>query len=685
MKRLQVIICGFLVAACLSANSTRADDTRETTLETITVTAQKQEENVQEVPMGITAFTAQGVEDRKIESVTDLADFVPNFMIFCNGGPGMNSPSMRGIQAPLETLTVSTGLFIDGVPVLSNMGFEDTFLDIERVEVLRGPQGTLYGKNTETGAINIITRQPGNDFQAKLSADVGKLLSKETGNGLTQTYTASLSGPIQTDQLFFGIAGKFHQKDGFIENTTTGDPYDDRKHWFGRAHLRWTPTEQLDISFVASQIQYDEGGVIGNLGEYGAAMFGLPTPQYRKVSANFEGENNSAAQSQSLKIDYEINESLRLTSVTARRVYDDKLSTDWDFSPATLTHTAKDSQYSKLSQELRLNYNHAGLKWIAGIYGDEDKVDFNTETFSDYPSMAGVTDRDIDGNSYAVFAHLTYPLTRRFSLVGGLRYETEEKDFEDYINGKKTDDSWSAFTPKLALEYRFAPEIMTFISASKGYRSGGFNALATDPQYYSYGEEELWSYEIGAKSAFFNNRLIVNGGVYLMDITGMQVTETVAPTKTYLTNAAEATGKGIELELTGKITSGLTMTAGFGYIDIEFDEFKDMAGDYEGNKNPYTPEYTFNVGAQYRFANGWYARADLIGYGEMYFDKANEYKRDAYQVVNAKIGYETEHFDVYLYGENIFDEKYDSFGYFGGYYTIYSDPGEAGVQVTYRF
>jgi len=182
-------------------------------------------------------------------------------------------------------------------------------------------------------------------------------------------------------------------------------------------------------------------------------------------------------------------------------------------------HTDKDSQYGNLSQELRLDYDNDGFKWIAGIYGDRDQKDINTETFSDFPSMAGVKDREIDGTSYAVFTNLTFSLSQRFSLVGGLRYETEEQTF----------------------------------------------------------------------------------------------------------------------------------------------------------------------GAQYRFRNGLYARADLIGYGEMYFDKANEYKRDAYQIVKAKIGYEAAHFDLYLYGKNIFDEQYDSFGYWSGYYTIYSDPGEVGVLVTYRF
>ena len=651
------------------------------TLETITVTAQKQEENIQDVPMGITAFTAQGIEDAKIESISELADLVPSLMLVSEGGSGMNTPTMRGVHAPYSTMALSTGLFIDGVPVQSVLGFEATFLDIERVEVLRGPQGTLYGKNTEAGVINIITRQPDNEFRASLSADIGTLLSSATDAPLTQTYTVKLSGPIQTDTLFFGIAGKFHQKDGFIENTATGDDENDREHWFGRAHLRWTPTDQLDISLVASQTEYDEGGLNMNLSDYGASLLGLSAPHYREVSSNFDAENNSSEQTQSLKIDYEINDAFQLTSVTSRRVYEMKLANDWDFCSATLSHSIADKENTTLSQELRLNYADGGVKWIAGFYGDKNEIEDGGGTLTKNRHSA------TEGNTYAVFTNLTYPLSQRFSLSGGLRYETTEKDYQNYINAKHLDGSWDAVTPKLALEYRPLPGIMTYISASKGYRAGGFNASATDSKYVTYDDEELWSYEIGAKNTFFNNRLIVNACIFLMDISDMQVSQKVSADETYLTNAAEATGKGVELELTGKITDGLTMTAGFGYTHIEFDEFKDKSGtgDYQGKTSPYSPEYTFNIGAQYRWENGFYARADLVGYGEMYFDTSNKYKRDAYQIVNAKIGYETDHYDVYLYGKNIFDEKYDSYNCYSGLYTVYSDPGEVGLQVTYRF
>ncbi len=170
-----------------------------------------------------------------------------------------------------------------------------------------------------------------------------------------------------------------------------------------------------------------------------------------------------------------------------------------------------------------------------------------------------------------------------------------------------------------------------------------------------------------------------------MDISDMQVSEAVNYVEGYTTNAAEATSTGFELEITAKVFEGLTLMAGFGYTDIEFDSFQDALGNYEGNKAPYAPDYTFNLGAQYRHRSGFYARADMAGYGKMYFDKGNMFSRDSYEVVNARIGYEAENYDIYLYAENLFDEEYDSEGHYGGYYTIYSEPKEIGLQLVYRF
>lgn len=225
-----------------------------------------------------------------------------------------------------------------------------------------------------------------------------------------------------------------------------------------------------------------------------------------------------------------------------------------------------------------------------------------------------------------------------------------------------------------------------YASVAKGYRSGGFNPLTPDGSPYTiYDSESLWSYEIGEKLSLWDNRLIINAGLYYMDVSDMVVQEAISPRNTYLTNAAEATGKGVELEARARLMKGLDFMAGFSYNLMEFDEFEDISGNYQGNQNPYAPKFSYNVGVQYRSGRGCYARADLIGYTKMYLDKANQYSRPAYQIVNAKVGYEAPGWDVYVYARNLFNETYDSVGYFGGSYVIYSDPGEVGLQAVLRF
>nr|WP_320191220.1 TonB-dependent receptor [uncultured Desulfobacter sp.] len=675
MKFLCARILGGLLMSCCIATSAVAEEQGTATLETMTVTAQKQEENVQDVPMGITVFDDQAIDDVKIESVAEIADFVPNLMTFQFGKSEGGQPTMRGVSASTTSeSSTAVGIYVDGVPYPAGLGFANGLYDIERIEVLRGPQGTLYGKNTQVGAINIITRQPDNEFRGKISTEYGE---DNKMKGLV-----NVSGPLQEDTLYFSVVGEYEQKDGFIEDTFTGDTLDDRQKWFGRGKLRWTPVESLDVSLIVSRLSNDDGGIRMGLTPSGAAMFGVAEPEDRKMSSNVDLYNESDSDFQALKIVYDINENYTLTSISARRASTSSSSNDWDFSTLAMSESLSEREIYTLSQELRLNAGIGKLKWIVGLYADDDHLE---RTITKTLSGKVTQDREVDGNSAAVFGQVSYFLTEQINLIGGLSYESRDREYEDFLSGTGGDGSWEHLSPKIALEYHLTPDIMTYASVSEGFRSGSFNESATDEEYASYDEEILWSYELGFKSAFFNRRLIVNGALFYMDITDMQVENEVDPDNSYIANAAEATGIGGELEISARLADGLTLNAGFGYSKITFDEYKDALGDYEGNHNPYAPDYTFNIGAQYRHATGMYARIDLVGYGKMYFDRENEYSRDPYELVNAKIGYESEHYDVYLYGKNIFDTEYDSEGCYGGYYTVYSDPREVGIQLTYRF
>lgn len=669
-KILLSLICSFILV-----NSINAKDS--TKLESITVTAQKQIENIQDVPINIAAFNKFEIEDKKIESIEDIAYFIPNLLIFNHGTQGMNTPSIRGINANLESMKVSTGLFVDGVPMLNPFGFTDEIIDIERIEVLKGPQGTLYGKGCEAGAINIITKQPDNNTNGSISIQAGENNKRQI--------SLNVNTPILEDKLYLGLSGKHYKKAGYIKNSITNEIVDDREHIFGKVHLRWTPTDKLDISFINSYLKYDDGASSMNLSETGAMAFGLGIPKNREVSSNLLGEHKSKNNASSIKIVYDINEEFKLTSITTNSIYTDIIKEDWDFSPVSIFHMDKNNKFHKTSQEFHLNYSKDRIKWLVGAYFDKNKDDIDYEKISISPLMAGFVSQDFKGDTSALFTNLSYPISENFNLITGIRYEKDKQEFKNNSTNIKRDKSWESVTPKIALQYDFTKDIMTYLSASKGYRSGGFNWMAMDSNYYTYDQEELWSYELGLKSVLLENKLTLNASIYYQDIDDMQVSHGVSPSVAYMTNAGKATSKGFELEVKANLTDNFLLEAGFGYNDTKFDEFIDDLGNYKGNKNPYSPKYTFNLSGSYRASSGFYARADLLGYGKMYLDKANQYSRGAYSIVNTKIGYEFDDLDIYFYGKNILDKEYNSEGIFSGSYIKYSDPRELGIQLSYRF
>jgi len=668
MKIFQTAIV--FISILVAINQSMADSGQsEISLDTITVTANKQEENIQDVPMSITAFDEFTLEDKNIASVRDLSDYVPNLVLTSSGVQTYARPVMRGILNQTGVGSdVSTAMFIDGIPVLSGSGFGDPLQDIERVEVLRGPQGTLYGKNAVAGAINIITRQPDNNFRGKISVDGGEDDKKEVA--------LNLSGPIFQDKLFFGLSSQYYDKDGWITNGYTGDEVNGQEYWYGKGKLRWTPVDNLNISLIFSQQEYDLDGYNQGLSEAGAARLGLTASGDREVySGSSDSYDESTISSQALRVSYDFNDTLNLTSITTHRLFETVQDIDYDYNPVERFEATADNEEERISQELRLASTTERVSWVAGIYYDND----DNITNLTYGPVA--TKRDLGGEAYALFGQLRYALTTQLGMTGGLRYEKQDKDMQDHATGNSFDDSWDDIAPKFSVDYAITEQVMGYITVAKGFRPGGFNAQSNDSAYDSYDSEELWSYEIGAKSQLLENRLIVNGALFYMDIDDMQVTESLDDGRNYITNAGTAASYGAELEILAKITKQFTMTANVGYTNVEFDEYQDAADDYSNNKIPNVPEYTFAIGGQYRAGNGFYANVDWVSVGKTYLERTNTYERDAYQLINAKIGYEAENWDIYLYGKNIFDEDYSEEG---ATYIYYSDPREIGVKLTYR-
>ncbi len=662
-----------------------ADREKSITLDSITVTAQKQEQTLQEVPQSISVLNSHEMEDRNIAGLWKAADFVPNLMLFDIGMTSFFSqPTIRGVYASAPTMNSSVGLYVDEIPILGPAGFTADLLDVERIEVLRGPQGTLYGNNTEAGAIRVISRQPDNDFRGRVMLQGG-----ECKHGLAM---ANISGPMIENRLFFSLAGKYDRRDGQIDNTFLGNRADDQQKWYGRGQLRFLASDDLDISLVWSHMASDEGGPSFTPGKMMLGMhakMGIPPMGKYEVRSNREPESKIINNIGALKVHYTLSKNISITSVTsATHMKLDDLG-DWDFSPMEIIASAQDSTFRRIAQELRTTWESEHFHCLLGFYVDKKKDDKGSTEWS--PEGTKYYASQVHENSYALFGQLDYALTSDLHLVGGLRYGKQTAEKEDLLQPFQNEKSWSDVSPKIAVQYQLTPQIDIYASTSKGFRSGGFSMKAATDN--PYDPETLWSYETGVKTVFFDNRVMFNASLYYMDIDDMQVEKYVSPTSAATVNAAKASARGGEIEFSARPGKGIQIYGGLGYCDIEFDSYTDtvwkmpgssMVMDYSGNKNPYAPEYTFSLGALYRHPTGFYTSADLVGYGDMYMDAANEDKKDAYSVMNAKIGYEFESFDVYLYAENLLDEELVTKNYYG-FYNVYGSQREIGLQLTYRF
>jgi len=668
MKR-KTHINAFLFASIIMTCSLFAQEGK--TLETFTVTAEKSEEDIQKIPMSISAFDNYQIQDASIDTLEDISKYTPNLYFFNTGQQGLTAPSIRGISANVVTFSSPVSLYIDGVASMNSFGYDSGLLDIERIEILRGPQGTLYGKNSEAGVINIITKKPTNQAKAKVFTTIATKGKREFGT--------SLSGAIIKDKLYMSLSYKHDQKDGFIKKASTGEYINNKKSNYAKVQLFYTPNDKLELSLIASKSKNDNGAI-----DWAKAGQNLDNVS---VASNLDGSSSPSTETLAFKIKYTIDDTQKLTSVTTKRVHKDKAVLDNDLSAITLRHFFRDYKFDTLAEELRYEKNFENIEFITGLYLDKEKDNFYIKRITPMdPTGANSKPQTLKSHSIGIFTNAKYTLNDKLTLSAGVRYDKEHKNIQIQESHIDIKDDWHNVSPKFSLEYNVNPNILGYFSIAKGYRSGGFNPFATSQDKKSYDEENLISYEIGYKSRLFSDRLILNGAIYYMDIDDMQVQEMPMPGTVYIINAASAKSKGIELEAQALLNDNFTFFTSLGINKTTFDDFNDLGADYSDNYNPFAPKYNFNLALQYRDAKGYYARTDINGYGKTYFDAANKYFQKAYCLVNTKIGYETKHYDVYFYVNNLFDKEHHATNaYFNGTATIYKEGRQIGVKVAYRF
>ncbi|ESA33396.1 hypothetical protein N836_21485 [Leptolyngbya sp. Heron Island J] len=668
----------------------------------IIVTAERTPEDVQDVPISITAITDQEIEDADITSLEDIARNTPNFTFFSSGDRSFGLYSIRGLS---NSTAISNrdpvDFYVDGVPYNFASFIDFDLPDLERVEVLRGPQSVLYGRNSLAGVVNLITRKPTDTFE------FSGVASYSNYNDLD--LRASVSGPIIDDELFFRLAGNYGSRDGYLRNTLLDDGVNEQSGGNGRGQLLWTPSDNLEIALNASFNNYQDGA---------NAYVILNTDPF-ETEQDIDGFTDLVSNDQSLRVAY-THPDFRFTSITNRRFSKNDVEFDGDYTAADAFVVAIDAlENTVFSQELRLQSPEAAerFEWILGGYFESNQFDSVNNglingndiatifgpTFPLPPGSTNVANAEVNSDTFAVFGQVNYRPIDALTLTTGLRYESTNSTLEKFertitipglpdttlISLDEIEQNGNELLPRFAAEYRFSSDLMAYGSITRGYRPSGVNIGPGDEASATFDAERSWNYEVGLKSSWLDDRLAINLALFHTPVDNFQVLQFDLIGNSFTDNA-DVSITGFELEARATPLIGFDIIAGFGLTDAEFTNFTNpfTGDDAEGNNLQFSPDVTYNLALQYRSPQGLFGRLELQGLGTTFFDDANTLKQEPYAIVNARLGYEFDNTGIYLFGNNIFDQEYINQAFaFPPFGTIasFGIPANYGVQVRTRF
>ncbi|MDB9999183.1 TonB-dependent receptor [Porticoccaceae bacterium] len=696
--------------ATLATTSVLAQESSRFMLEEVVVTAQKRAESSQDVPISIQAFSADGMEKLGATELFDLAKSAPS--LSTGGVPGSNQTSgIRGVVDFSRNIGIDArmGVYIDGIYQGRSSSANQPLLGLESVEILRGPQGTLFGKNTVSGAINLNTRKASDEFSGELKAGLGS-------EGYL-TGSALLSGPLG-DTVFGSIAYSKQQRDGYFDNTALNKTVGDWEQEGARGQLRFLPSDQLEIILA---------------GDYGSTDSEIPVYTRASLPAYTTGKSEESDKvdfwGTALTINYNTESDYTLSSISAYRENEYTLIGDEDFTAAVEAfQTTFDEDGDQFSQEFRIiSPEYDSYDWVAGLYYFESSTSTGRNITLSAPILPTPA---VGGNiaipsvndvtSYAAYIHGNYRLTEKLELTAGLRYTNEEKEFDFNqvnnpddpaagaafieaalgldpataaflasqapgslldafnLNYKDTysDSNWS---PTLGINYLLNDDVMFYAKYSRGHQSGGFNgdfnpylpAIQFDSEYVD-------AYELGIKSTLADGAVRFNADVFVQKYSDFQLFQRVPVGNSsvqIVSNAGEATSQGVELETVWLPTDTLQLTLNATYLDATYDTFENpvsaidptQPADFNGNDLNYAPKWKLYAGVQYILPLGGAGEltfnVDYTYQDDMYSDAANDDELQlipSYDLWNGRVTFNptSDRWQVSAWIQNIADDEY---------------------------
>ncbi|MBR9871439.1 MAG: TonB-dependent receptor [Gammaproteobacteria bacterium] len=653
-------------------------------IEEVVVTAQKRAQSLQDVPISETVLDSDALRNSKIGSGTEVARLAPNLQVSLLGNDMQPKYSMRGISTKEFNLnSISpTGVFFDEVYIgAAHIGGSQVF-DIERVEVLRGPQGTLFGKNTTAGAINFITKKPQFEKGGYLSAGIGSYNFREL--------QGAVELPIVEDRLSARLAFSTSSSDGHIENKNpdgrdlSGTDRDSFRLTLGYqdedgldANLRLFRTESNPVAIGAINEGLGAGGVNAAGVNPRINPFTGEKLDRDEIATDRSGDIYVLGAGGYLTIEKDLGFAT-LTSITSHIEGEFLNFVDADGSIASLIHVDFDAEHKEISQDLRLSSNTDGaVTWIAGLYYFKDEVDIVT-TFHlfDEAVLQSLSFKQTR-KSYAAYLDGTYDINDSWTLYGGLRYSDDDGVLEDYqvlsnipalivpLQTGNVGYTDAEPTGRLGIRKHFDNDSMAYAQFSYGYRSSAIAGGAINLEQLTVAEPEtIKAYEIGYKSQWFDRRLTLNSSLFHYKFTDQQFLNVVGIQDQQLVNAGSSTITGLELELVAHVTENLKFTAGLGLIDSEYDELVLDGVDYSGNELIEAPKRTFNFASDYAMVLdndsgeiNFHLDANYVGRQFFHATNIAEFEGDPSWDVGARVSYQSpsDKYEVALYGKNLTD------------------------------
>ncbi len=633
----------------------------------VVIDASKTNQRIQKIPISVTAISGKKIEVLKIDNLTNLNGFVPNLYMPAHGTRYNTNIYIRGIG--VSKGETSVGVYVDDIPYFDSGTVNFELAKIKKIEVLRGPQGTLYGRNTMGGLIKVYTPEPKRKLGGSFKLDYGNYNQIKT--------VGSINIPV-SDKLAFLVDGAYAHKDGFFTNQFDNSKADEMNTYSGRFKATYKPSEKVKIRFVFGKEKSDESG-------FPYALYDIEDQTIGDINYNSPSAYNRNFLSGGVFAQYKGSKfDVNITGSYQKLL--DNYEIDQDFTPAQIYFVDTDRDNKAFVQEISFKAKkHSKIQWVAGLFSFQRRL--FKDVMVDITSSRGnmklfkTYNQDIDGG--AVFGQLEMPFGK-LNVTTGIRFDMEKSTMDynydllthghnihraDFVNHL----SYNQILPKIGLSYAVNNNLNIYATINKGYKAGGFNATIEREEDETYNPEYSWNYEAGIKSSWINDRITTNLSLFFIDWQNQQVVQSIPSGRgTMIKNAGKSESKGAELETYFKLNKSFNVALALGYTQAKFIDYKKNATtDYSGNKIPLVPEYTFGLAANYKYYTNAFGmkymqfNTNYKYFGEHFWDIANESSQDGYGLLNANISAEFNNYSFGIWGKNLTDASYGKY-----YFTI---------------